>query len=152
MSRGTDALIRAVVSCCFVGYLPLIPGTFGAAFGCLIVGIRPRWFEDPGSALIIVLGAIILSICFITWLRSPAKDPPYIVIDEMIGIFVTMAGHRITLRNTVIGFVLFRIFDIVKPPPVRNLEALPGGYGIVADDVMAGVFASLALFFLEKLW
>lgn len=79
------------------------------------------------------------------------KDPQYIIVDEVAGMFVTMAGHRITLINVIFGFVLFRIFDILKPIPVRTAERLPRGYGIVADDILAGLYASFFLLLWERL-
>jgi len=67
------------------------------------------------------------------------------VIDELAGMCVAMAGHGVTLVNVVIGFVFFRVFDILKPFPIRHAERLRKGYGIVADDVIAGIFANVVL-------
>ena len=72
------------------------------------------------------------------------EDPQQIVIDEFAGYFVTIIGLPHTTTGLVVGFVLFRLFDIAKPPPIRKVEDLPGGWGIVLDDVMAGVYANLA--------
>ena len=74
------------------------------------------------------------------------KDPGMVVVDEVLGQWIALAGARPLNWKIWLGaFVLFRLFDIWKPPPVRQLEALPGGTGIVADDVMAGVYAALVL-------
>ena len=74
------------------------------------------------------------------------KDPAQIVIDEIAGLMVTFTGHPFSLQNAVLGFILFRVFDIVKPIPIRWLEnKVAGGSGIVVDDVVAGVYANLAL-------
>jgi len=79
--------------------------------------------------------------------ESGRKDPQIVVIDEVVGQWITLAGApRINWRSLLIAFALFRLFDIFKPPPVRNLERLPGGTGIVLDDAAAGVYAALALF------
>jgi phosphatidylglycerophosphatase A len=78
-------------------------------------------------------------------LKLDGGDPGYIVIDEMAGMFVTMAGHKATILNILIGFVLFRVFDIIKPYPIKKIEGLGKGYGIVADDILAGIFANLVL-------
>ena len=83
--------------------------------------------------------------------RGDQADPVYIVIDEFAGVLVTLAGHAVTFRNLAIGFILFRAFDILKPYPVRELERLPGAYGIIADDVLAGILASAALFVIGRL-
>ena len=75
------------------------------------------------------------------------KDPGMVVVDEVIGQWITLAGaSSLNWKSYLVAFVLFRLLDIWKPPPVRQLEALPGGTGIMADDVMAGVYAALVLF------
>ena len=75
------------------------------------------------------------------------KDPQLVVVDEVAGVWLTLAGARILNWKTWIAtFVLFRLFDIWKPFPVRQFERLPGGMGIVADDLMAGVYGALVLF------
>ena len=73
------------------------------------------------------------------------EDPGYIVIDELAGMFITMAGHKPTLIALVTGFFLFRIFDIIKPYPVYAVERLRKGYGIMADDILAGIYANIIL-------
>jgi phosphatidylglycerophosphatase A len=72
---------------------------------------------------------------------SGIKDPQFVVIDEVAGQWVTLLFAPVTWKTVAVGFILFRGFDIVKPPPVRQLERLPEGTGIVIDDVMAGVYA-----------
>jgi phosphatidylglycerophosphatase A len=73
------------------------------------------------------------------------EDPGFIVVDELAGMYVALAVHKPTVFNIVLGFVLFRIFDIVKPFPVNRAEGLTKGYGIVADDVVAGLYANCVL-------
>jgi phosphatidylglycerophosphatase A len=77
--------------------------------------------------------------------RAGLKDPGIVVVDEVLGQWVTMAALPFTPATAAGGFLLFRVMDIVKPWPARDLERLPGGWGIVADDVAAGVYAHLAL-------
>ena len=72
-------------------------------------------------------------------------DPSEVVIDEVVGMMVTLAYLRWSFFSIGLGFLLFRVFDILKPPPARRLESLPGGWGIVTDDVVAGIYANLAL-------
>ena len=74
--------------------------------------------------------------------RSWGEDPRRVVIDEGMGFLVTVAFLPHGLRTAVVGFLLFRLLDIVKPVPIRRLERLPGGWGIVADDVMAGLYGN----------
>lgn len=72
-------------------------------------------------------------------------DPSEVVIDEVVGMMVTLAYLPWSFISIGLGFLLFRVFDIIKPPPARQLERLPGGWGIVMDDVVAGIYANLAL-------
>ena len=72
-------------------------------------------------------------------------DPAQIVIDEVCGYLVTMLYVAPNLTNIITGFILFRFFDIAKPPPLRKLERLPGGVGIVADDILAGIYSNIVL-------
>ena len=73
------------------------------------------------------------------------KDDPRIVIDEIMGYLITMLWLPRTILFIILGFFLFRFFDIVKPPPIRLLEKAKGGYGVVLDDVLAGVYANIIL-------
>lgn len=83
----------------------------------------------------------------ITANQEGAEDPGLIVVDEVVGQWITMAGAtHLNWRSWVAGFLLFRLFDITKPYPIRRLEQLHGGLGIVADDALAGVYAALVLF------
>ncbi len=78
---------------------------------------------------------------------SGSKDPQFVVVDEVVGQWISLGGAaRLNWKSLLAGFVLFRLFDIWKPWPARALEKLPRGYGIVMDDVMAGVYAALVLF------
>lgn len=72
-------------------------------------------------------------------------------MDEMLGMLIALGGHVLTVQTIIEAFILFRVFDILKPYPVRNLERLPGAYGIIADDILAGAYANVALLILEKL-
>ena len=72
---------------------------------------------------------------------SGIKDPQFVVIDEVAGQMVALIGVPLAWKSFLAGFILFRVFDIVKPPPVRQLEALPEGTGIVLDDIAAGLYA-----------
>ncbi len=128
-------------TCGYVGYLPFAPGTWASILGCALLFLFPGIFNHPLVVLVITVAAILC----INRMQLTDKDPGYIVIDELAGICVTMVGQNLGFSNLVKGFILFRIFDILKPFPVRRLEGLPKGYGIVADDLMAGIYANLAL-------
>jgi phosphatidylglycerophosphatase A len=129
-----------------VGYIPGAPGTYASIFGCILIYIFPSIFAN----VFFCAGLVLFSMFCVNFFRYNGEDPAYIVIDELAGICVTLAGHSITLLNIIIGFVLFRFFDIVKPFPIKYAERLKGGYGIVADDVLAGIFANIILVILGQ--
>jgi phosphatidylglycerophosphatase A len=132
------------------GYSPIGPGTAGSLAALAIAwplahyaGWQPLWFLFPVVAL---TGPGIWA-AGVTARESQLKDPQFVVVDEVLGQWLALAGARtLNLTSWIAAFVLFRLFDIWKPPPVRQLEALPGGTGIVADDLMAGIYAALVLF------
>ena len=129
-----------------VGYSPVAPGTLGT-----LVAIPIYYFlSDIPSPLyeITLVGFFFLSV----WISEKAeiffvkKDDQRIVIDEIVGFLITMLWIPKTTRFIIIGFILFRFFDILKPFPIRRLEkGLRGGYGVVLDDVAAGVYANIIL-------
>ncbi|HPC67632.1 MAG TPA: phosphatidylglycerophosphatase A [Syntrophorhabdaceae bacterium] len=132
------------VTCGFIGYLPFMPGTYASALGCIILYIFP--VDSIMSYIFIIICLVALSIICLNRMRLVSSDPPYVVIDEMAGMLVTMVGHRATMINLIAGFILFRFFDIVKPNPIRYVERYKKGYGIMADDILAGVFANICLY------
>jgi phosphatidylglycerophosphatase A len=128
------------------GLAPIAPGTFGTLAGvpiCLLCLPLP-WF----LRLLVVLALMALAI-YVSGRAEEIyskKDDQRIVIDEIIGFQVTMLPVTITILHLCAGFVLFRVFDILKPFPLNNLQRLPGGWGVVLDDVGAGIYAGLVLF------
>ncbi|MGV8057638.1 MAG: phosphatidylglycerophosphatase A [Smithellaceae bacterium] len=128
------------------GLLPVAPGTFGTLIGipiCLLC-LPLSWF----LRLLVVLALLALSI-YVSGRAEEIyqqKDDQRIVIDEIIGFQVTMLPVTITVLHLCAGFVLFRIFDIVKPFPLKKLQSLPGGWGVVLDDVGAGIYAGTLMF------
>ncbi|MBI4211507.1 MAG: phosphatidylglycerophosphatase A [Deltaproteobacteria bacterium] len=142
-------MILFLASGFYSGKLPKAPGTWGSLVGIIIYKL---FYPLPTSLFLLTLvGIIALSI----WVSDEAaralgqKDPRIIVIDEIAGMLVTLALHVPTVSTLVIGFLLFRLFDVWKPFPCRSLEKLPGGWGIVLDDVMAGMYANIGLWFLK---
>ena len=130
------------------GLSPVAPGTAGTLVGvviCLLCLPIP-WI----LRLIIVLALLALSIYVAGQAEKiyQKKDDQRIVIDEIIGLQITMLPVAINILNLCAAFVLFRIFDIWKPFPVKNLQGLPGGWGVVIDDVAAGIYAGAILWLL----
>jgi phosphatidylglycerophosphatase A len=134
------------------GRVPIAPGTAGTlgAIPLYLIAVRAGCRGVAVAAVTITLVGV--------WAASVVarelgkKDPPLVVIDEVAGLLVTMLPvHRLSWRAVVVGFICFRLFDIVKPWPVRWLERLPAGWGIVLDDVAAGVFGACIMFGLRDL-
>ena len=128
-----------------VGRLRPGPGTWGSAATVLLWwllgrSITPGW--QPYAAAVLALVAVLIGIPAATRVAraSSCKDPQFVVIDEVAGQLITLIAAPIAWQSLLLGFILFRTFDIVKPPPVRQLERLPGGVGIVVDDLGAGFY------------
>lgn len=142
---------RVIATWFYCGYAPVAPGTAGSAAAILIallVKATPLQFGLMGVALAIPG----MWAADVTAKELKSKDPGRVVVDEVVGQWMTLAGATaFNWKAWVLAFALFRIFDIWKPVPVRQLEKLPGGVGIVADDMMAGVYAGLVLFGLGRL-
>jgi len=137
------------------GLAPVAPGTAGSLAG-LLIGILLHAFLGSGRATLLTLSAILLFPGI--WAagaiakREQRDDPGLVVVDEVIGQWVTLAGASVlNWKSYLAALVLFRVLDVWKTPPVRQLENLPGGWGIVADDVMAGVYGALAIVLLDRL-
>jgi phosphatidylglycerophosphatase A len=169
--RGPRDYFALAVATCGVGYMPLAPGTFGAALGVGLyllvrdVTIRivmsrvpsyPLTYEAAESLRVCLMLLIAFGVTFLgIWAAKRAetllgrKDPGAVVIDEVAGQLIAFLfiPLEVKLRWWMIfaGFLLFRLFDIWKPYPIRRLEALESGLGIMADDVLAGFYAAAAL-------
>lgn len=129
-----------------VGRLRPGPGTWGSLAAVLIWAglsrfIEPAWQTLTLAGLAAIAVAIGIPAATATAQASGVKDPQFVVIDEVAGQWITLLFAPVAWKTLLAGFILFRGFDIVKPPPVRQLEKLPGGTGIVLDDVAAGVYA-----------
>ncbi|MFQ5846388.1 MAG: phosphatidylglycerophosphatase A [Candidatus Methylomirabilales bacterium] len=127
----------------YVGYLPPAPGTVGSLLGLALV-----WPLGGGTAQVVVTLALIGAGIVVAGRAARimgAPDPPAIIIDEVAGIAVATALLPPRLVVWGVAFVLFRLFDITKPFPVRQVERLPGGFGIVGDDLIAGLCANLVV-------
>jgi phosphatidylglycerophosphatase A len=134
----------AVATSLGVGYVPVASGTFGSAAGLVLWAVLP-------STLVVQATAIVVLFVVGSWSGSVAErhfgrtDPGEVVVDEVMGMLLTLFLTGVGWTGAVAGFFLFRIFDIVKPFPARRLEHLPGGVGVMADDAMAAIYANIAL-------
>jgi phosphatidylglycerophosphatase A len=130
----------------YVGHFPVAPGTAGSA-AALVLYAALRAIGSPA----LDLGVIAALFAVGCWAGSVAErhygriDPGAVVLDEVIGMLMTLWLIPVTWVGVLVGFVLFRVFDIVKPFPARQCERLHGGLGIMADDAVAGLYGNLAL-------
>jgi phosphatidylglycerophosphatase A len=129
-----------------IGRLRPGPGTWGSAATVLLWAALARMLAPPSRtpvAIALVVGITLVGILAATQVArgSGTRDPQFVVIDEVAGQLLALVAVPLAWKSFLAGFILFRVFDIVKPPPVRQLEALPDGTGIVLDDIAAGLYA-----------
>ena len=142
-----DRLAWLYATGCGIGMCPKAPGTAGSLLGpALMFG----WQSIGASRLVGVAAAVIGILIGVaaagrTARRANCEDPGFIVCDEIAAFAVVFIATEVTWLTAVLGFAWFRLFDIWKPWPIRRLERLPGGWGIMADDLLAGAFAAAAL-------
>jgi phosphatidylglycerophosphatase A len=140
-----NKILKNIATLGFVGYLPVAPGTWGSLVSAVFVA-----FLDPSSAvqaILIVTGFVIGTISSTVAERVIGQtDSGHIVIDEFIGFLVSVVYLPQTYGYLIAAFFLFRFFDILKPFPIRQAErSLKGGFGIMTDDVLAGIYTNAIL-------
>ena len=144
-----NRLTKLIATFLGVGYLPFFPGTFGSAAALILFLIF-----NPGfiAQCIFFIVFIILGFCFSGKAEKlfNSKDPKYIVIDEVAGMFLVFLFVPLDFSLLLIGFLLFRVLDTVKPFPAGRLQNLPGSTGIMLDDIVAGIYANLILQLLSR--
>ena len=128
----------------YTGFFPFAPATFAT-----LVFLALYWLVPGGDWIAtwtIFIPTLVLSIPASSRMeKTHGKDPHCVVIDEVVGIQVVLLGATPSLAGVIAAFVLFRIFDVWKPYPIDKLQSLPGGWGIVADDVVAGIYSRIVL-------
>lgn len=139
-------LAVAVATFGYVGFFPIAPGTAGS-LAALVLYALVRWVGLPAFDVAMVVAVLAAGVwsASLTERALDQKDPGPIVIDEVLGMLITLMWLPLSLGGVVAGFVLFRIFDIVKPYPAARMESLKGGMGVMLDDAVAGVYGHLAL-------
>jgi Phosphatidylglycerophosphatase A and related proteins len=139
-----------MASVLFLGYFPWMPGTIGSALvvaALWYMGFHMHHVFTPVAWWSLGVGLTAFSMIAASRPREVfhADDPKQVIIDECAGQFITFFFLPLSLNVLVLGFLLFRFFDIVKPYPIYKMEELEGGLGITMDDVVAGVFANISL-------
>jgi phosphatidylglycerophosphatase A len=138
----------AVFVCSFgyVGFFPIAPGTVGSAAGLVVYllcrGLGIPYFELPLILVLFALGVVATRSCEE---QLGCIDPGPVVIDEVMGMLITLFLIPVGWGGMLLGFFLFRALDVIKPFPARQFEALHGGLGVMADDAMAAIYANLLL-------
>ena len=133
------------------GYSPFAPGTAGAIVGCLALWLLEKYnlistTTTPFLFISLIIVTTLMGIIATDKLEEEwGKDPSKVVLDEVIGMWITMMFVPLTFLNVLIGFILFRFFDIAKPLGISKLESLKGGVGVMADDILAGIYANIVL-------
>jgi len=142
--RDTAAIFWATGA--YVGKIPFAPGTFGTAAGLPLAYLVSLFPLHIATLFILVFAGAAVLAAHQTEILLKKTDPGEIVIDEIVGIVVTFIGLGGNVRMFLAGFVLFRILDILKPFPIRQIDRrMPGGAGVVLDDVIAGIYANVIL-------
>jgi phosphatidylglycerophosphatase A len=137
----------------YVGYFPIAPGTAGSLAALALYAVV-RWLGTPAAELVAIVAVLIIGVWAAhgTERALNRKDPGPVVIDEVLGMLMTLAFMPLSAWGIAAGFLLFRIFDVIKPFPAGRLEHLPGGFGIMADDAMAGVYGQIVMRVGISLW
>jgi phosphatidylglycerophosphatase A len=150
-----NRLAVALATCLGCGYFPWGPGTVGSLVA-IIVAVILHFSAGAGRPALLIATLVLLAPAI--WASTQTarlhgrKDPSVVVIDEVLGQWVTLLGATaLRWKSFCAAFLLFRLFDIWKPWPVRNFEKLPEGVGIVADDLAAGIYGALILYIVGKL-
>ena len=149
--KMADFLVKATSTVFFIGYLPLIPGTFGSIAGVglfyLLKGVSPVTY------FLFIFGIIVLGLftCGRTEKLLNKKDPGCIVIDEVAGMLIALSSIPYDYKIIFLAFLIFRILDTLKPFPAGKLQHLRGSPGVLADDLIAGIYTNIVLLLILRL-
>ncbi len=151
------SLAKIIATAFGAGFSPFAPGTMGALVGILIWWLLHFPFINFTGSYFFPFMVVMIIIVFLVGVWSSnvmepewGHDPGKIVVDEVIGQWIALLWIPFTITNFILAFALFRFFDILKPLFIKKMEALPSGWGVMADDVLAGVYANILLHFV--LW
>jgi phosphatidylglycerophosphatase A len=137
------------------GFWPWGPGTAGAVLA-LLLWMVAGWFLSSFSVFIVTLSAILVFTAFGTWATSRlqpfwGEDPSRVVVDEMVGVWIPLLIAS-NWKQAVLALLLFRFFDIVKPLGIRTLDRRQGAFWVMADDLLAGIYAAIVLYLILYIW
>lgn len=130
----------------YIGYAPIAPGTFGSAAGLAVF-----YAVRASGSTVVELATIVILFVIGIWSGTEAEhhfggiDPGPVVLDEVVGMLITLALIPVNAAGAVVGFLVFRVLDVVKPWPSAQMEGLPGGLGVMADDGMAAIYGNVIM-------
>ena len=139
-------LALLLATCGYLGYAPFAPGTVGSAAG-IVVFYAVRSLGSSLAEVAVIVGLFTIGI----WAGTAAEhhfggtDPSPVVLDEVVGMLITLCFLPVNPLGAFVGFVVFRILDVIKPFPSARMEHLPGGLGVMADDGMAAIYGNLVM-------
>jgi phosphatidylglycerophosphatase A len=135
-----------IATCGYLGYVPVAPGTFGSA-----AGLAAFFLIRSTGSLTVEVAAIALLFAIGIWSGTIAEhyfggvDPAPVVMDEVVGMLITLAFLPVSVTGAIVGFLVFRVLDVLKPWPSARFERLPGGLGVMADDGMAAIYGNVVM-------
>jgi phosphatidylglycerophosphatase A len=135
-----------IATCGYLGYVPVAPGTFGSAAGLALFFL----IRSTGSVTL-ELAAILVLFAIGIWSGTVAEhyfggvDPAPVIMDEVVGMLITLAFLPVSVTGAIVGFLVFRVLDVFKPWPSARFERLPGGLGVMADDGMAAIYGNAVM-------
>ncbi|MEO0139668.1 MAG: phosphatidylglycerophosphatase A [candidate division WOR-3 bacterium] len=133
----------------YTGKIPFVPATFGSLLAIpFAIAAHGNPFVSSIVGVMLFSLAVLSSDYMCEYLKQ--KDPKEVVIDEVIGFYISLVWFKPKVYIIVLAFVIYRILDFLKPFPARNLESLKGGWGVVMDDVVAGIYTALIVFVANK--
>jgi len=135
-----------IATCGYIGYVPIAPGTFGSAVG-LVAYALVRSADSHVVEAVTIVALFLIGV----WSGTEAEhhfggiDPAPVVMDEVVGMLITLAFLPVNWTGALVGFLVFRLLDVIKPWPAGRFEQLPGGLGVMADDGMAALYGNLVM-------
>ncbi|ADY73981.1 phosphatidylglycerophosphatase A [Desulfurobacterium thermolithotrophum DSM 11699] len=140
-----NRLMEFIATGFYSGKLPKMPGTWGSILAAILLYFL--WPTNLKFQLLIIFITFILSVISADYVAKELgnKDPDCVVIDEILGMEIALLGLSADIKTVFLGLILFRVIDIMKPPPIGFFEKLPGGLGITVDDAVAGVITNVIL-------
>jgi phosphatidylglycerophosphatase A len=146
LKRALSKIAWAIATWFGCGLVPKAPGTMGSLGAIPLYLLVARQGQPWVAVATVLVTAVGVWAASVVARELGKKDPQIVVVDEVAGLLVTMLPMReVSWLAVVLGFALFRLFDVFKPWPIRKLEQLPGGWGIVLDDIAAGIFGAAVM-------